>query len=237
MNEEQAVSLGEKLLEAKDPIIDELEILANELENAGRKVQLIKTQQAYIIFKELIVYYGINQLLQFAWNNKLTDWDIFYGTLPLRAKRSDWLNVGGQLIPKPAVNAFKKEINSGKIKSWDDVHDFYKINSQHYHEQKLQHSFASLLEICKLKPNDLDKKIMKELIQQTLASREWMSKGIFDSRAKDYLNPFRKMVYDNRKQMETVVGKLDENSFIKKQVTQMKQYRDKTKVLVKKFKL
>jgi hypothetical protein len=44
-----------------------------------------------------------------------------------------------------------------------------------------------------------------------------MVKGIFDSRAKDYHNPFRKMVYDNRKQMEEVIGKLDENSFHKKE--------------------
>ena len=101
----------------------------------------------------------------------------------------------------------------------------------------MQHAFASLLEICQLKPIDFDKKIFKELVQQTIATREWMVKGIFDSRAKDYHNPFRKMVYDNRKQMETVIGKLDDNSFIKKKIAEMKDYRSKTKELLKKFKL
>ena len=134
-------------------------------------------------------------------------------------------------------NTFKKDIYSGKIKSWDEVHSFYSINSQIYPEQKLQHSFASLLEILQLKPADLDKKIFKELVQQALATREWMVKGIFDSRAKDYHNPFRKMVYDNRKQMETVIGKLDDNSFIKKKIAEMKNYRERTKNFLKKFKL
>ena len=230
------VSIGANLLETKDPVIDELEILADEFENAGRKVQLTKVQQAYTIFKELVVYYGVNQLLHFAWNNKINDWEKFYTALPLRAKRSNWLNIGGQLFPQPAVNTFKKDIYSGKIKSWDDVHSFYNVNSQIYPEQKLQHSFASLLEILQLKPADFDKKMFKDLIQQAVATREWMVKGIFDSRAKDYYNPFRKMVYDNRKQMETVIGKLDENSFIKKKIAEMKNYRERTKELLKKFK-
>ena len=237
LDERQFVQLGEKLLETKDPLVDDLEILANEFENAGRKVQLAKVQQSYIIFKELLIYYGVNQLLHFAWNNKINAWDKLYASLPFRAKRSNWLNIGGQLFPQPAVNSFKKDIYSGKIKTWDDVHSFYNINAQIYPDQKLQHSFASLLEILQLKPADFDKKIFKELIQQALATREWMVKGIFESRAKDYHNPFRKMVYDNRRQMETVIGKLDENSFIKKKIAEMKDYREKTKALVQKFKL
>ena len=141
------------------------------------------------------------------------------------------------MFPQPSVNTFKKDIYSGKIKSWDEVHSFYTTNSQIYPEQKMQHAFASLLEVCQLKPGDFDKKVFKELVGQAVATREWMVKGIFDSRAKDYHNPFRKMVYDNRKQMETVIGKLDDNSFIKKQIAEMKDYRSKTKELLKKFKL
>jgi Domain of unknown function (DUF4954) len=236
LSDDQLVAIGERLLESKDPVVDELEILANDLENAGRTVQIIKAQQAYTIYKELLVYYGVNQLLHFAWNNKIDDWEKLYASLPLRARRSNWLNIGGQLFPQPAVNTFKKDIYAGKIKSWNDVHSFYTINSQIYPEQKMQHAFASLLEICRLKPNEFDKKIFKELIQQTLSTREWMVKSIFESRAKDYHNPFRKMVYDNRKQMETVIGRLDENSFIKKKIAEMKDYREKTKTLLKKLK-
>ena len=237
IDDQGLISLGANLLETKDPVIDQLEILAHEFENAGRKVLLCKVQQAYTIFKELLIYYGVNQLLHFAWKNKIDDWDKFYDALPLRARRSSWLNIGGQLFPQSAVNTFKKEINSGKIKSWDDVHVFYSTNAQIYPEQKLQHSFASLLEILQIKPADFNKKLFRELVRQALATREWMVKGIFESRAKDYHNPFRKMVYDNRKQMEIVIGKLDENSFIKKKIVEMKDYRERTKGLLKKFKL
>jgi hypothetical protein len=62
-----------------------------------------------------------------------------------------------------------------------------------------------------------------------------MVKGIFDSRAKDYHNPFRKMVYETRRQMEAVIGKLDDNSFIKSKIAEMKDYRKKTNELLKKI--
>jgi hypothetical protein len=231
----QLVSLGEKILEAKEPVVDEPEILANEFENAGRNVVLIKVQQAYTIFKELIIYYGINQLLQYAWNNKITGWEKLYSSLPLRARRSSWQNVGGQLLPQPAVNTLKKDIATGEIKSWDEVHSFYRQNASVYSDQKLQHGFASLLEITGLKPAAFDKKNFRLLIKEALATREWMVKGIFDSRAKDYHNPFRKMVYETRRQMEAVIGKLDDNSFIKSKIAEMKDYRKKTNEFLKKI--
>ena len=131
----------------------------------------------------------------------------------------------------------KKEIYNGTIKSWDHLHDFYLTNAKIYPEQKMQHAFASLLEVSNLKPADFDKKAFREFTRQAVATREWMVKGIFESRAKDYHNPFRKMVYDNRKQMDAVIGKLDENSFIKNKIAEMKDYREKTKILLKKFKL
>ena len=50
-----------------------------------------------------------------------------------------------------------------------------------------------------------------------MITKEWMTRNIFESRAKDYSNPFRKMVYDTEKEMEKVVGKLTDNVFIKEQ--------------------
>jgi hypothetical protein len=237
LSEQQILTVGEQLLESNDPVVDQLEILADGLENSDRKVQLIKVQQAYSIFKELIVYYGVSQLLLYAGKKNITSWEQFYQTLPFRARRSRWVNAGGQLIPEPTLNTLRKNIQAGKVKSWDEIHDFYKTCSQLYPEQKLQHAFASMLEICKLNPAEFNKKIFAELIQQTLATGEWMVKEIYDSRAKDYHNPFRKMVYDNKKQMETVIGKLEDNSFIKNKIAWWKTFGKETREVIKKIKL
>jgi hypothetical protein len=237
MNVRQMVSAGEKLLDSKNEIIDKLEILADGFENSGRKAELIKVAQSYTVFKELLVYYGVSQLLHFAANPHIVSWEKMVAALPLRTKRTAWINMGGQLIPKPAVQTLIKNIHAGKIKSWDDVHRFYQFNSELYAEQKLQHAFATLLETAKLSPRQFDKKIFKTLLNQALATREWMVKGIYSSRAKDHHSPFREMVYETRREMDKVIGRLEDNSFIRQQIEEMKQFRKKTEGLIKKFNL
>jgi hypothetical protein len=55
------------------------------------------------------------------------------------------------------------------------------------------------------------------LLQQAVATKDWIAKGIYESRAKDYQNPYRKMVFETQQEMEKVIGKLSDNSFINQQ--------------------
>jgi hypothetical protein len=59
-----------------------------------------------------------------------------------------------------------------------------------------------------------------------------MTKGIYESRAKDYNNPFRSMVYESFEEMNTVVGSLEDNSFIAQEKKALAAYKKKiTKLL------
>ncbi|MFI5195029.1 MAG: hypothetical protein ACHQD7_13275, partial [Chitinophagales bacterium] len=53
----------------------------------------------------------------------------------------------------------------------------------------------------------------------------WITNGILSSREKDYVNPFRKMVYDSQAEMDTVIGKPEENNFIKSQLRDFEKYK------------
>ncbi|MEK7224843.1 MAG: hypothetical protein AAB221_04085 [Bacteroidota bacterium] len=79
------------------------------------------------------------------------------------------------------------------------------------------------------------KKLFLYLLQQAVATKEWMVKGIYESRAKDYSNPFRKMLYDTEKEMEKVTGALKDNSFIKEQQAAAKIYLEKINSLTLRF--
>jgi hypothetical protein len=211
------IKTGELLLENNKVNTDKLEVLAEGFENSNRKVQLVKPDQSYRVFKVLITYYGIINLVAFIEKHNITGWKKLGQVLPFRARRGPWSNIGGQLMPDTAVQTLIKNIHTGKIKSWDEVHLFYMKNSNIYDEQKFQHAFASLLENLKLNQRSFTKKIFKELLLQTLATKEWMVKGIYESRAKDYHNEFRKMVYETKEEMNKVLGKLEDNVFINQQ--------------------
>ncbi|HQW93921.1 MAG TPA: hypothetical protein PKY28_12520, partial [Ferruginibacter sp.] len=64
----------------------------------------------------------------------------------------------------------------------------------------------------------------------------WMCKGIFDSRAKDYSNPFRKMVYDTTEEMDNVLGRLEDNSFIQQQLADLELMKKQVKAVARKLK-
>ena len=237
LSEKETISAGENLLEENNKLVNDLEIVADDFENSKRKTELVKVLQAYGIFKELITYYGISQVIDFATEHKINSWEKLLESLPFRAKRTEWINSGGQLLPLPSVDNLIKQIHNGKIKNWDAVHEFYQKNGELYKEQKLQHAFASLLEINKMNLQKFDKKTFKKLLEQALTTREWMTKAIYDSRAKDHHSEFRKMVYDNQQQMDKVLGKLDDNAFINQQVEELKHFKKRIAILAKSFKL
>ena len=237
LSDKEIFVTGEKLLDQKDPVIDELEILGEGFENSKRKTVLQKVLPAYNIFKELITYYGVLQIVEFIAENNIHSWEEFAQTIPVRAKRTPWLNVGGQLFPQASIDLLIKQVHSRRIKNWDQVHQFYQKNGKLYKDQKLQHAFASLLEINKINARKFDRRIFKSLLDLALATREWMTKAIYDSRAKDYHNDFRRMVYDTQEQMDKVIGRLDKNSFITQQEEAFRKFKSQISTLVKSFRL
>jgi len=225
---------GMKLLEAENKLVDALEILADQVENSNRKVQLIKVRQAYKIFKEMIVYYGVSQIIEQIQNKKITNWEQLQKIISAKTKRNDWVNVGGQLIPASVLTDFLKNIQGNKVKGWDDIHRFYLDNSKQYEQQKLAHATSSLVEVTAGK---LDRKKFKQQLQDCVATKEWMVKNIYESRAKDYKNPFRQMVYNSRDEMNKVIGKFEENAFIAQQKEELQAFKKTIAQTIRDFKL
>jgi hypothetical protein len=233
LTDKQATEAGEKLLEQKTNLQNRV-ILLEGIENTSRKVQLVKATEAYHLFKEMIVYYGITQLLDLVTTENISSMNELTRALA-KSTRREWTNVGGQLIPKPALEKLTRDIRSGKIKSWDEVHHFYKEQSDQYPHHKCQHAFASLLEILKMTPAGFTKKIFLQLLQQALKTRQWMLNNIVESREKDYTNPFRKMVYESEKEMDTIIGSLKDNAFIRQQQDELVQFKKQVAAVTKAF--
>lgn len=223
---------GTFFLENEGSMVEKLEILAENFENSNRKVQLLKTAEAYHLYKELIIYYGVTELIRFIENLNILSWKDLVAKLPKSLVRTQWKNIGGQLIPEPAVNSLIRSVRGGKVNSWDQVHELYIKKSNNYPVDKFQHAFASLLEILKIRPGSFTKKVFVTLLRQAVATREWMTTGIYESRAKDYQNPFRQMVYDTQKEMDNVLGKLKDNSFILQQQEEYNKFKKQVENII-----
>ncbi len=206
-------------------------------ENTNRVTEVIKVPQAITIFRELIQYYAMSCILKLYVENKFISFEELKKSLSAKILRSKWVNVGGQLIQEEEVEKLKRNIKSDKVKSWDDLHNFYKQQGDAYPKDKLNHAYTSLLELLGITPKQFNSELFKNLLQQFITTKEWMSKAIYDSREKDYKNPFRKMMYNNSAEMNKVVGKLEDNVFIQQQFADLDQVRKQVQVVIKKLKL
>jgi hypothetical protein len=230
--DEHLIAAGKALLEDENFDIKSLDIKATGFEANSRPTKLVKVKDAYHIYKQLIIYYGTTQILKNIEAGNITSLEDLQS---LSTKRTEWINIGGQLFSKSPFQNFLSSIEEGKVNEWDGVHQFYLDNGDSYHQQKLEHAYASLLEVVsseKISSSQFD-----NLLQETIRIKEWMYQNIYDSRSKDYQNTFRKMVYDNGQEMEEVIGKLEDNVFINQQKEELERLKKLAGDVRKKLKL
>ena len=227
-----AIALLSKLKTAPDG-----NYYAKGLENSERKTQIIRVPETIELFKDLIRYYGITQLLKHINKNNFSSFEEMKKTLQTKIERSAWLNIGGQLMPEDDVEKLKRNIKSKKIDTWQKVHDAYKKEGDNYETNKLIHAYTSLMEIENITSKQFTPEVFRNLLEKSVVTKSWMSKGIYESRAKDYTSPYRKMVYENKVEMDIVIGKLEDNQFIQDKLKELDIYKKNIKGIIKKMKL
>ncbi|HWB94033.1 MAG TPA: DUF4954 family protein, partial [Puia sp.] len=187
--------MGASLLEHSPGEADALEILAEGWENSDRKVRLIKVSQARTLFRELIAHYAAQQLMRFIKEQKVTSYAGLLAVTPAVGALTSWVNAGGQLIRESELQKFIVQIHQGKLRSWEQVHKWYGQQAENYAADKLAHALAALKVVTGFSLRKDGPEALGHLLRQSVAMREQLTREIYDSRAKDYSNPFRRMVY------------------------------------------
>jgi hypothetical protein len=209
-----------------------LPIRVEEIENSKRPVELLKTDKAYPVFRNMIFFYGMRWVIESFADGGLADFSAF-SALARGAFRERWVNVGGQLITASDVEELKTDVKKQRITSWDEVHQRYRQLGDSYAEQKLAHAVACLMDIKGRDPKTLKEATLREWIGEAVELAGWIQQQVEKSRVKDYRNPFRRMVYDSKKEMENVVGKLAEDSFIEYTRVETAAFTKKAKKLLR----
>lgn len=235
ITDEKAIAVGRELLESSASVVNELDIVSTSFENSGRTTRLIKVLSCYHIFKDLLGYYAVHQLIEHFGEHNLSGFEQLQDTLPARQVLTKWMNIGGQLIPQPEVDKLLKNIQSNKAKGWSDVHGFYEQQGTSYKQQKLFHAIAAFKESHGINLKKVSESVFINLLRKNITIREWMVDQIRESRSKDYNNPFRKMVYESDEEMNKILGSLEENSFIKQEVQSLSSYRKTIENIIKKL--
>ena len=233
-SDEDLVVIGAALLRDEPSKVDSLEIVAEGWENSDRKVRLVKVAPAWAIYRDLITYHAANQLLRLIREESVDSYEELLKLIPSSLPLQGWVNVGGQLIRETQLEQLNTQIRAGKIKSWEQVHLWYVRQGEQYFFDRLVHALAALKAVTGFSLRRGGPAGLRKLLEESVGIKERLTGEIYTSRAKDYTNPFRKMVYESTEEMNAVVGRLQDNGFIRQEKEALKKYRREVEEVLKK---
>jgi len=238
LTQDQLQKIGDSILSTKTKKeVDALTIFVENIENSKRKTRLIKCYDAYKMFQNMLFIYGIEALVELLSKQKNNTLASAVKNINLNTKDLKWISVGGQLMPQKQVDILLNQIKTERVTDWDQVHEYYANESEKYSDRKNKHALAILEQATNKKINILSAKQLGIWLNTYLELKKDITDRIKATRAKDYSNQFRKMVYLNDDEMNVVIGKLDDNSFINTQQTQLNQIIENINTLKQRLKL
>ncbi len=89
--------------------------------------------------------------------------------------------------------------------------------------QKYKHAFAVLCEL--LGGSDLTKDLWIQALGRTARIQDFVCEQVYQSRQKDYDNPFRQATFRNTEEMIAAIGTIEDNSFVKQVRMETEQFK------------
>ncbi len=220
------IQQGRALLSGDAAAMHGLEVLGEAMEKSHRRVVIQKPRQAWQAYAQMLHYYGVCNLMDWRQANLQADMASLAGT-----RVSDWVNLGGQLVPAADVDRLRADIGAGTLDAWQTIHRRYDELWAAYPLQKQKHAYAVL---CGLYGTDtLGRDQWHDALKKAAAIQDYICQEVYTSRKKDFDNPFRKATFRNAEEMDATVGTVDDNSFVKQVHQDTAQFKQRIDALLK----
>ena len=185
--------------------------------NAQKKygARVIKPVKAYKAYRRIVKFFAARTLCEFCERNgkeRLSSEDIFkISEMPLF---SEWVNVGGQIIPEVRLAQLFGLIKERSIDSWQEVHEYYDGCQRQYDDYKVAYALNLLEKLYSRPISDFNRRIFDGIIEDVLFANQDMYNATLISRMKDFDDDFRMNTYRNAREMDAVLGGITDNEFI-----------------------
>lgn len=206
----ELAALGREMLNITPETLKGLEVLGENMEKSGRKISITKPFAGYHAYGQMLLYYAVRNLLAYMQFNSGVNFEAMKKALRDNARRQ-WVNLGGQLVPSEDVDRLRADIGSGRLSAWQMIHQRYDELWQAYPLEKQRHAFAVLRELY---DGRLEKEQWQDALNRAVTIQEYVSQQVYQSRLKDFENPFRRATYRNDEEMTAALGTIEDNGFV-----------------------
>jgi len=230
---EAFIKLGRAVLGASQDLLP-FEVKADHIENSTRECLIRKPVRAWRAYKEMLLWFAGKEIARFAVESPMAiTWDALDAELqPDKYSLAgvQWENLGGLLVSKPRLDTILGKAAAGSYETWREFHEEYRTLSDFYPKDKARYAWSLLGALYPRSarldgPNEGAAAVegqgpSREGLMAAFGDLEKLSafvgKGVYESRAKDWNNRFRKATFRSEAEMLAVVGNPADNSFVKK---------------------
>lgn len=209
-NVDKISARGRKYLLLKKDVVRNLSVIGENLERSKRPVQIIKVAESYNAYRQMLIMYAVKAIIDYL---EITNQN-FSAIQELKTTQENllWQNMGGQLVPENSFKELRNKIVGGVLKTWIDIHSEY----EKFWNRYVYDNMLTALEVLKFVYNSSDSASnWKNALKDAENIRLFMDEQIYKTKLKDYTNAFRGCTYRNQKERFAVLGKVEDNSFIK----------------------
>jgi len=190
-------------------------IPCRHLEHSKRGQVVKYPLRAIAAYRQMLRWYAVKTIAVFFDARSGLDYPGLCSLLGGGGERvTGWVNMGGQLTPSFRVDQLRQDIGAGKLNTWNDIHHEYALWQDYYPLDKARHAWA-VLALLSGEENPENAAFLKREFAAAVEIRRWISAQIYASREKDHSNPFRKATFRNDAEMEKVLGKAGDDSFVR----------------------
>ena len=204
--------IGQNLLMNQPEYVDSLEVFGEGMEKGKRKVRITKVRKGYNAYGEMILHYAVKNIIRYLDESEDNSIEKLNNLFEGKRMR-EWINLGGQMMPAEYVELLRKDINEGVLNSWDEIHHRYDELWQNYQQEKLRHSYLSLLYLLQAK--EITPEAWDWLLDKAIEIQQYICNQVYESRKKDYENPYRNATFRNEEEKIAVIGTIEGASFVK----------------------
>jgi hypothetical protein len=220
--------MGQALLSRKEDAVSRLEILGENMEHTKRKTVILKTYQAYHAYGDMLYHYAMKNMLVYLDSHPRATLSSMHEELKGK-RQQEWVNLGGQIMQKKDLDTLRSDIGSGKLNSWKNIHERYNRLWAQYPLDKQKHAYALLCEMAETER--LTEKYWNSFLDKAMEIQETICDKVYDSRKKDYDNPYRQATFRNPEEMKAAIGTIDDNSFIVQVRKETEEFKKRVKTL------
>jgi len=203
-------------------------IPCRHVERSKRNHVIIKPLAAIAAYRQMLRWYAAKTIAVFLDTQPELDYRGLRTLLGDGPRVKDWVNVGGQIAPAFRVDQLRLEIGGGKYRNWDEIHHVYDLWHEAYPLDKARHAWAALALLGGNAASSFadSPAFLKQEIAASIETRRRISGQIYQSRAKDYHDTFRKATFRNAAEMEQVLGKPEANAFARLAAEEGRRYEE-----------